>query len=209
MKKLFSIVAALMFVGSLVAAEYEKAAFADISATDEVIITAEVSDVVYALVNADASSTKPAAEIVTVVSDAIETDATNLQWNIVEVEDSLVLYPAGQTEKWLSYSKSSNNLRVKSDNKLFGFEYTTDGYLKVKCPTFADSDGLYVALNQAKDAWGHYKNGVVITFFKKAGGATALENTVVENCAVKRIVNGQVIIERDGVRYNVIGQVIK
>lgn len=39
--------------------------------------------------------------------------------------------------------------------------------------------------------------------------ATALENTVVENNAVKRIVNGQVIIERDGVRYNVIGQVIK
>ena len=42
------------------------------------------------------------------------------------------------------------------------------------------------------------------------GTATAIENAVVnENKAVKQIVNGQVIIIRNGVRYNVIGQVIE
>lgn len=207
MKKLFSIVAALMFVGSMVAAEYEKAAFSAISASDEVIITTEVDGVFYALVNAEATGDKPAAEIVTVVSDAIETDADNLQWNIVTVEDSLVLYPAGQTELRLAYNASSNNLRVNKNGKLFGFEFTADECLKVK--NLEESKGLNLGLTNAKDKWGHYSKTTVITFFKKKGGATGIENTVVDKAVVKRIVNGQVIIERDGVRYNVIGQVIK
>ena len=90
---------------------------------------------------------------------------------------------------------------------MFGFKFTADECLQVK--SLDASKGLNLGLTNAKDKWGHYSKTTVITFFKKKGGATALENTVVENSAVKRIVNGQVIIERDGVRYNVIGQVIK
>ena len=42
------------------------------------------------------------------------------------------------------------------------------------------------------------------------GTPTSIENAVVnENKAVKQIMNGQVIIIRNGVRYNVIGQVIE
>ena len=165
MKKFFSIVAALMFVGSLVAAVYEKAAFADITASDEVIITTAVEDVYYALVNTEATSDKPNTEIVTVVSDAIETDVTNLQWNIVAIEDSLVLYPAGQTELRLAYHISSNNLRVNKNGQLFGFEFTADECLKAK--NLEESKGLNLGLTNAKDKWGHYNKTTVITFFKK------------------------------------------
>ena len=51
----------------------------------------------------------------------------------------------------------------------------------------------------------------VIFGIKQVGGspATALEDVAVENTAVKQIINNQVIITRDGVRYNVIGQIVK
>ena len=38
---------------------------------------------------------------------------------------------------------------------------------------------------------------------------TAIDNTADENQAVKTIKNGQLIIEKNGVRYNVMGQVIR
>ena len=41
------------------------------------------------------------------------------------------------------------------------------------------------------------------------GPATALENIAVEGKAVKAIVNGQLIIIKNGVQYNAQGQVIK
>lgn len=51
----------------------------------------------------------------------------------------------------------------------------------------------------------------VIFGIKQVGGETptALEDVAVENTAVKQIINNQVIITRDGVRYNVIGQIVK
>ena len=38
---------------------------------------------------------------------------------------------------------------------------------------------------------------------------TAIDNTTVETKAVKRIENGMLVIEKDGVRYNAFGQVIR
>jgi len=51
----------------------------------------------------------------------------------------------------------------------------------------------------------------VLFGIKQVGGETptALEDVTVENTAVKQIINNQVIITRDGVRYNVIGQIVK
>lgn len=51
----------------------------------------------------------------------------------------------------------------------------------------------------------------VLFGIKQVGGspATALEDVTVENTAVKQIINNQVVITRDGVRYNVIGQIVK
>ena len=41
------------------------------------------------------------------------------------------------------------------------------------------------------------------------GTATSIDNTTVETKAVKRIENGMLVIEKDGVRYNAFGQVIR
>jgi len=51
----------------------------------------------------------------------------------------------------------------------------------------------------------------VLFGIKQVGGETptALEDVTVENTAVKQIINNQVVITRDGVRYNVIGQIVK
>ena len=43
----------------------------------------------------------------------------------------------------------------------------------------------------------------------KQGTTTALENIAVEGKAVKTIINGQLIIIKNGVQYNALGQVIK
>ena len=207
MKKILSIVAAVLFAGSLLAAEFVKTPFASIKSTDEVIITATKSDVVYALVNSKANGAKPAAQEIAVVSDKISTDADTLQWNIVTVEDSLVLYPAGQTTIWLSYLKSSNDLRVKSDNKLFGFEYDAEKKcLKVK--SLAENDGLYVALNTAATQWGHYKTAKELTFFVKTP-ATSIDNNALQTKAVKMIENGRLVIIKNGVKYDALGAIIQ
>ena len=44
---------------------------------------------------------------------------------------------------------------------------------------------------------------------KGEGGATAISNTAVENKAVKRIVNGQLLIEKNGKTYNATGAEVK
>lgn len=50
-----------------------------------------------------------------------------------------------------------------------------------------------------------------VALYKKyvASTPTALDNTMVANKAMKTIVNGQLVIVKDGVRYNALGQVIK
>ena len=49
----------------------------------------------------------------------------------------------------------------------------------------------------------------LVANFKLAGPATALDNIAVEGKAVKAIINGQLIIIKNGVQYNAQGQVIK
>ena len=48
-----------------------------------------------------------------------------------------------------------------------------------------------------------------VYFFKAVGGGTAIENTNAEIKAVKKIENGQLIIIKNGVKYNVAGQQVK
>jgi len=68
--------------------------------------------------------------------------------------------------------------------------------------------------------WKYYESGKVYEIIPQegfkwadltysAGGATAIDNTAVEAKAVKTIENGMLIIEKAGVRYNVMGQVIR
>lgn len=52
------------------------------------------------------------------------------------------------------------------------------------------------------------KDVTIVANFAKDQG-TAVDNTMVANKAMKAIVNGQLVIVKDGVRYNALGQVIK
>ena len=57
----------------------------------------------------------------------------------------------------------------------------------------------------AKESTCYDVNGNILS----CPGATALSNTEVENAVVKVIRNGQVLIVREGVTYNMMGQVIQ
>ena len=52
------------------------------------------------------------------------------------------------------------------------------------------------------------KDVTIVANFAKDQG-TAVDNTMVANKAMKAIINGQLVIVKDGVRYNALGQVIK
>ena len=88
-------------------------------------------------------------------------------------------------------------------------------------PTESNSfikDGEYVDLNhmtilingEPRDnhAWDKTGKAILAKNFT-TGTATALDNTAVDAKAVKRIVNGQLLIERDGKMYNAQGAQVK
>ena len=55
-----------------------------------------------------------------------------------------------------------------------------------------------------------YKNAPQIYFISaEVSAPTALDNTAIENKAMKTIKNGMIIIEKAGVRYNVLGQIVR
>lgn len=211
MKHIFSIFAAVLFTGSVFAAEYVKTDFANIKATDEVIVTMEKGGIVYAMSQEKSSQNNPAAVEVTVASDKVTTENAVLVWNIVQAGDSCVIYPAGDAEKWLYCNKSSNAIRLGTGDAK-GFQIKDDGagldYLFNK--TFQS----YVGVSNSSD-WRHYTTigtaikNEVLAFFTKPGSGTGIENTAVETKAVKTIVNGKLVIENNGVRYNALGQKIQ
>ncbi len=73
----------------------------------------------------------------------------------------------------------------KCDGLAFSFESTDKGTWGINTPTYFALDGL-----------------------KISSGATAIENQTISVTATKRIVNGVLVIERNGILYNAAGQVI-
>lgn len=104
---------------------------ADITATDEVVITMANDKSVYALTSAKGSSAAPTAVAVTVKNKELTaTPADNLVWNIANDNGNLTIYPKGETTKWLYTTNSNNGVRVgTNDNKTFVVD-PEFGYLK-------------------------------------------------------------------------------
>lgn len=73
----------------------------------------------------------------------------------------------------------------KCDGLAFSFDSTDKGSYGINTPTYFALDGL-----------------------KISSGATAIENQTISVPATKRIVNGVLVIERNGILYNAAGQVI-
>ena len=103
---------------------------ADITSTDEVVITMAKDGKVYAMTS-DNGTKNPQAVLVTVKDGELSaTPADNLVWNIANDNGNLTIYPNGQTDKWL-YSESKTNVRVgdSNTNKIFTLDAETK-YLK-------------------------------------------------------------------------------
>ena len=102
---------------------------ADITATDEVVITMAKGERVYALTSAKGSKDAPTAVAVTVENKELTAaPEDNLVWNIVNDNENLTIYPKGQTAIWLYTTNNNNGVRVGTDsNKSFIID---SGYLK-------------------------------------------------------------------------------
>lgn len=106
---------------------------ADITATDEVVITMAKGESVYALsAEADAKSNNPQAVLVTVKNGELTAaPADNLVWNIANDKGNLTIYPKGQTAKLLYSVSGKTDVRVgnSTTNKIFTLDAETK-YLK-------------------------------------------------------------------------------
>lgn len=105
---------------------------ADITTTDEVVITMAKGKSVYALTSANGSSEAPTAVAVTVENKELTAaPADDLVWNIANNNGNLTIYPKGQTATWLYTTTSNNGVRVgtNKDNKTFVVD-SDSGYLK-------------------------------------------------------------------------------
>ena len=126
MKKFFSFMAAALFAGSMMAATYNKTAYANLKTGDVVIITEQKNDDVYAASNDQGTAKPPVATAVTVADDAITTDATNILWT-VEKDGDNISFLAGET--YLYCTSTNNGVRVGTNaNKVFSID-ATSGYL--------------------------------------------------------------------------------
>lgn len=148
---------------------------ADITATDEVVITMAKGESVYALTSAKGSKEAPTAVAVTVENKELTAaPEDNLVWNIVNDNGNLTIYPKGQTATWLYTTNNNNGVRVgTNDNKTFTLDATTK-YLK------NTGTSRYLGVYNSQD-WRCYTStstnigGQTLCFYVKGTPKTALE----------------------------------
>ncbi len=148
---------------------------ADITATDEVVITMAKGKSVYAMTSAKGTSAAPTAVAVTVENNELTAaPADNLVWNIANDNGNLTIYPKGQTAMWLYTTTTNNSVRVgTNDNKTFIVD-SDYGYLK------NTATNRYLGVYNNAD-WRCYDNmhaniaGQTLCFYVKGTPKTALE----------------------------------
>lgn len=162
---------------------------ADITATDEVVITMAKGESVYALTSAKGSSAAPTAVAVTVENKELaKAPAEDLVWNIANNNGSLTIYPKGQTATWLYTTDSNNGVRVgKNDNKTFVVD-PEFGYLK------NTTTNRYLGVYNNSD-WRCYDNmhaniaGQTLCFYVKGTPKTALETPANLQVSAEKVVS--------------------
>lgn len=176
MKKIFSLFAAVLFAMGMMAETYSLKDFANISASDEVIITMTNSAGTYAMSNDNGTGSAPAAVAVTVANNAIETTATNIVWNIVKDGSNFVIYPNGDNTKWAYCTNTNNGVRVGTNtNSAFSID-ATSGYL------FHNGTSRYIGVYNSQD-WRCYTavnqniTGQTLAFYVKGEGGEVVPPT--------------------------------
>ena len=181
MRKLFSLIAAVLFAGSMMAETYTRTAFADLQSGDAVIITMAKDANVYAASNDKGTSAAPVATAVTVANDAITTDATDIIWTVVK-DGSNISFQTG--DKFLYCTNSNNGVRVgTNDNKVFSID-ATSGYL------YNNATSRYIGVYNSADFRCYTSvnsniSGQTLAFYaKSAGPAPAVATPVITGDAV-------------------------
>ena len=149
---------------------------ADITATDEVVITMAKGESVYALTSEKGSSAAPTAVPVTIENNELTAaPADNLVWNIANDNGNLTIYPKGQTATWLYTTNDNNGVRVgTNNNKTFVID-SDYGYL------YNTSTERYLGVYLSNPDWRCYNNmhanitGQTLCFYVKGTPKTALE----------------------------------
>lgn len=147
---------------------------ADITATDEVVITMAKGESVYALTSAKGSSAAPTAVAVTVENKELTaTPADNLVWNVANADGNITIYLKGQTDTWLYTTNNNDGVRVGTgDNKIFVID---SGYLK------NTKTNRYLGVYLNNPDWRCYTStstnigGQTLCFYVKGTPKTAIE----------------------------------
>ena len=147
---------------------------ADITATDEVVITMAKGGKVYAMTS-DNGTKNPQAVLVTVKDGELSAaPADNLVWNIANDKGNLTIYPKGQTDKWLCSVSGETDVKVSNSTtcKIFTLDPTTK-YLK------NTGSKRYLGVSNSQD-WRCYAStdnlaGQTLCFYVKGTPKTAIE----------------------------------
>ena len=147
---------------------------ADITATDEVVITMAKDGAVYAMTSDNGTKNNPSAVAVTVKDGELSAaPADNLVWNIANDKGNLTIYPKGQTDKWLYSASSGTNVRVgnATNNKIFTLDDKSNCLYNTGTKRYL---GVY------NDDWRCYTStsniaGQTLCFYVKGTPKTALE----------------------------------
>lgn len=172
---------------------------ADITATDEVVITMANDGKVYAMTSDNGTKNPSAVAVAVKDGELTQTPANNLVWNIANDKGNLTIYPKGQTDKWLCSVSGKTDVKVSNSTtcKIFTLDPTTK-YLK------NTGSKRYLGVSNSQD-WRCYAStdnlaGQTLCFYVKGTPKTALETPA--NLAVSDVkvvswdaVNGAVSYE--------------
>ena len=146
---------------------WQETDIANISASDEVVITMKFGETSYALTNGNGTTDAPEATIVEVNDNTIKSIFDEIIWNIVKDNDNLTIYPNGDATKWLYCTDTNNGVRVGTNaNKTFTID-AESGYLK------NTATSRYVGVYTTKPDWRCYTNTTnnianqTLAFYKK------------------------------------------
>ena len=144
------------------------------------------------------SFTMPAANV-SITATFVEKADAGLSWSAASASAEIGesnSFPTLTNGNDLSVTYSSSDATVASfaDNKVYSLTLNKAGETTISAIFAGNND---------------YKAQTVSYTLTVTGEATALDNTVEETKAVKVLENGQLIIEKNGVRYNAMGQIIR
>ena len=139
---------------------------------------------------------------ITVPASATKLHLFAAAWTGIAACEVAIAAPEGVTVSPASFEPSADTGISGADP----LAYTLNDLTLVECIYDFDLSGVAAETILTLSSTNRF---VVWGATYETGGATALDNTAIENKAVKTIENGMIIIEKAGVRYNVLGQIVR